>query len=69
MTGLADEKVMVVDFGSTFTKVGIFDTKDETFSLKYVPTTVDDHPRWPGRRIGCFGRVQGEWRLETPGEK
>jgi uncharacterized protein (TIGR01319 family) len=32
----------VVDFGSTYTKVGIFDPEDETFSLKYVPTTVDD---------------------------
>lgn len=42
LTGLADEKVLVVDFGSTFTKIGIFNTKDESFSLNYVPTTVDD---------------------------
>ncbi len=42
LTGLADEKVLVVDFGSTFTKVGIFDTKKETFELHYKPTTVDD---------------------------
>jgi uncharacterized protein (TIGR01319 family) len=42
VTGLADEKVLVVDFGSTFTKVGIFDTKKETFELHYKPTTVDD---------------------------
>lgn len=42
VTGLADEKVLVVDFGSTFTKVGIFDTKKETFELRYKPTTVDD---------------------------
>ncbi len=39
LTGLADEKVLVVDFGSTFTKVGIFDTKEETFELRYKPTT------------------------------
>jgi uncharacterized protein (TIGR01319 family) len=42
LTGLADEKVLVVDFGSTFTKVGIFDTKEETFELRYNPTTVED---------------------------
>ena len=42
VTGLADEKILVVDFGSTFTKVGIFDTKKETFELRYKPTTVDD---------------------------
>jgi uncharacterized protein (TIGR01319 family) len=42
VTGLADEKILVVDFGSTYTKVGIFDTKRETFELRYKPTTVDD---------------------------
>ena len=42
VTGLADEKILVVDFGSTFTKVGIFDTKKETFELHYKPTTVED---------------------------
>jgi len=36
------EKVLVVDFGSTYTKVGTLDTRDETFKLRYVPTTVDD---------------------------
>ncbi|RME84381.1 MAG: hypothetical protein D6775_05630, partial [Caldilineae bacterium] len=35
-------KVLVVDFGSTYTKVGIFDPGDESFTLRYVPTTVDD---------------------------
>lgn len=35
-------KVLVVDFGSTYTKVGIFDPNDESFRLNYVPTTVDD---------------------------
>ncbi len=42
ITGLADEKVLVVDFGSTFTKIGIFDSKEETFELRYKPTTIDD---------------------------
>ncbi|MCP4165114.1 MAG: hypothetical protein GY759_04375 [Chloroflexi bacterium] len=35
-------KVMVADFGSTYTKVGVFDPNDESFRLEYVPTTVDD---------------------------
>jgi uncharacterized protein (TIGR01319 family) len=42
VTGLTDEKVLLVDFGSTYTKVGIFDTKEETFELRYKPTTVED---------------------------
>jgi uncharacterized protein (TIGR01319 family) len=42
ISGLADEKVLVVDFGSTFTKIGLFDTSKESFELRYVPTTVDD---------------------------
>ena len=35
-------KALVVDFGSTFTKIGLFDAKTETFNLRYVPTTPDD---------------------------
>ena len=35
-------KVLVVDFGSTFTKIGQFDAESEAFSLSYVPTTPDD---------------------------
>lgn len=42
VSGLADEKVLVVDFGSTYTKIGIFDTKSENFDLRYKPTTVED---------------------------
>ena len=37
-----NKKVLVVDFGSTFTKVGILDTNTDAFDLKYVPTTPDD---------------------------
>ncbi len=42
ITGRISDRVLVVDFGSTYTKVGIFDPKDESFTLNYVPTTVDD---------------------------
>ena len=37
-----DKKVLAVDFGSTFTKICIFDTKTYDFSYAYVPTTPDD---------------------------
>lgn len=36
------KQALVVDFGSTFTKVGLFDAKNERFGLRYIPTTVDD---------------------------
>ncbi len=39
---LEDKRVLVVDFGSTFSKIGIFDTKTEEFHLEYVPTIVED---------------------------
>ncbi|MBP8122561.1 MAG: glutamate mutase L [Caldilineaceae bacterium] len=42
ITGHIRDRVLVADFGSTYTKIGIFDPKDESFSLNYVPTTVDD---------------------------
>jgi uncharacterized protein (TIGR01319 family) len=39
---LAKLKVLVVDFGSTFTKVGLYDAATDEFDLRYVPTTPDD---------------------------
>ncbi len=42
ITDFANKKVLVADFGSTFTKVGVLDTSTDEFSLKYVPTTPDD---------------------------
>jgi uncharacterized protein (TIGR01319 family) len=36
------KRVLVVDFGSTFSKIGIFDTATEEFTLRYVPTIVED---------------------------
>jgi uncharacterized protein (TIGR01319 family) len=35
-------RVLMVDFGSTFTKIGTFHAQDEFFNLSYVPTTPDD---------------------------
>jgi uncharacterized protein (TIGR01319 family) len=39
---LENKKVLVVDFGSTFSKIGLFDTASEEFDLRYVPTYVED---------------------------
>jgi uncharacterized protein (TIGR01319 family) len=39
---LENKRVLVVDFGSTFSKIGTFDTATEEFRLHYVPTIVDD---------------------------
>jgi uncharacterized protein (TIGR01319 family) len=39
---LDNKRVLVVDFGSTFSKIGTFDTRTEEFHLRYVPTIVDD---------------------------
>lgn len=64
VTGLADEKVLVVDFGSTFTKVGIFDTKDESFELRYVPTTGEDIRVGLANGLGVLDACQerGDWQ-------
>ncbi|HUW15234.1 MAG TPA: glutamate mutase L, partial [Anaerolineae bacterium] len=39
---LEGKRVLVVDFGSTFSKIGTFDTATEEFTLRYVPTIVED---------------------------
>jgi uncharacterized protein (TIGR01319 family) len=64
VTGLADEKVLVVDFGSTYTKVGIFDTKDEVFELRYVPTTVEDIRAGLANGLGVLEACEerGNWQ-------
>jgi uncharacterized protein (TIGR01319 family) len=64
VTGLADEKVLVVDFGSTFSKIGIFNTKEETFSLEYVPTTVEDIRIGLANGLGILSecKKRGDWK-------
>lgn len=64
ITGLTDEKVLVVDFGSTFTKIGIFDTRQETFDLRYKPTTVDDIRIGLADGLGVLDACQesGNWK-------
>ncbi|GAB4543854.1 MAG: hypothetical protein Kow0063_37380 [Anaerolineae bacterium] len=64
VVGLADEKVLVVDFGSTYTKVGIFDTREETFELRYKPTTVEDIRIGLADGLGVLEACQerGDWK-------
>ncbi len=67
ITGLADEKVLVVDFGSTFTKIGIFDPKQETFELRYKPTTVEDIRIGLADGLGILDQCQAsaDWKPLT----
>lgn len=64
VTGLAEEKILVVDFGSTYTKIGIFDTKEETFELCYKPTTVEDIRIGLADGLGVLEvcRERGDWK-------
>jgi uncharacterized protein (TIGR01319 family) len=57
-------KVLVVDFGSTFSKIGTFDTATEEFSLHYVPTIVEDLriSLADGLNVLDDCRQQGDWK-------
>jgi uncharacterized protein (TIGR01319 family) len=58
------KQALVVDFGSTYTKVGLFDAKAERFSLRYVPTTVDDIRIGLAEGLGVLAacRARGDWK-------
>lgn len=61
-------KVLVVDFGSTFTKIGRFDAQTEEFTLDYVPTTPDDIRVGLANGMGVLAECEtrGDWQpLET----
>jgi uncharacterized protein (TIGR01319 family) len=64
VTRIKDEKALVVDFGSTYTKVGIFDAKTDHFELHYVPTTVDDIRVGLANALGVLDECQarGDWK-------
>jgi uncharacterized protein (TIGR01319 family) len=57
-------QVLVVDFGSTYTKVGLFDVQTERFDLRYVPTTVDDIRIGLANGLGVLPacRERGDWK-------
>ncbi|MBC7340077.1 MAG: glutamate mutase L [Firmicutes bacterium] len=57
------KRVLVVDFGSTFTKIGTFDTDREDFRLRYVPTTPEDLREGLANGLGVLEecRERGDW--------
>lgn len=57
-------RVLVVDFGSTYTKVGLLDVQTEQFDLRYVPTTVDDIRVGLADGLGVLPacRERGDWK-------
>lgn len=57
-------KGLVVDFGSTFTKIGLFDAATEAFELRYVPTTPDDIRIGLSDGLGVLPECQerGDWQ-------
>jgi hypothetical protein len=57
-------KALVVDFGSTFTKIGLFDAASEAFELRYVPTTPDDIRVGLADGLGVLPecRERGDWQ-------
>jgi uncharacterized protein (TIGR01319 family) len=64
-TGELDRlKALVIDFGSTFTKIGRFDAATEEFSLSYVPTTPDDIRMGLANGMGVLEACQerGDWQ-------
>ncbi|HHY93595.1 MAG TPA: hypothetical protein GX513_01100 [Firmicutes bacterium] len=60
---LEGKKVLVVDFGSTFSKIGTFDTSDGEFRLRYVPTTPEDLREALADGLGVLPecRERGDW--------
>ncbi len=60
---LENKRVLVVDFGSTFSKIGTFDTATEEFDLRYVPTMVEDLRVSLADGLGVLDECQqrGDW--------
>jgi uncharacterized protein (TIGR01319 family) len=61
---LKDKKILAVDFGSTYTKVAMFNTNSDEVDLRYVPTTVDDIREGLANGLGCLEACQkeGNWK-------
>ncbi|MEW6524049.1 MAG: glutamate mutase L [Bacillota bacterium] len=63
LSSVEGKNVLVVDFGSTFTKVGTFNTRELEFGLRYVPTTPDDLREGLADGLGVLEqcRAAGHW--------
>ena len=70
--GISDfknKKVLAVDFGSTYTKIAIFNTSSDEVDLRYVPTTVDDIREGLASGLGCLKACQKEGNWDPLREK
>ena len=63
ITDFKNKKVLAVDFGSTYTKVAIFDTSKDDIDLRYIPTTINDIREGLANGLGCLPECQksGNW--------
>jgi len=63
ITDFKNKKILAVDFGSTYTKVAIFDTSTDDVDLRYVPTTINDIREGLANGLGCLPecRKSGNW--------
>jgi len=63
ITDFKNKKILAVDFGSTYTKVAIFDTGKDDVDLRYIPTTVNDIREGLANGLGCLSECQkaGNW--------
>ena len=63
ITNFINKKVLAVDFGSTYTKVAIFDTSKDDVDLRYIPTTINDIREGLANGLGCLSECQkaGNW--------
>lgn len=63
ITDFENKKILAVDFGSTYTKIAIFNTSSDDVDLRYVPTTVDDIREGLAGGLDCLEacRKEGNW--------
>ncbi|MDY0093456.1 MAG: glutamate mutase L [Candidatus Vecturithrix sp.] len=63
ITAFERKNVLAVDFGSTYTKVAMFNASSEDVELRYVPTTVNDIREGLANGLGCLVECQrqGNW--------
>jgi len=69
ITDFENKKVLAVDFGSTYTKIAIFNTSSDDVDLRYVPTTVDDIREGLASGLGCLEACQNEGNWDPLREK
>ncbi|MEA2021022.1 MAG: glutamate mutase L [Candidatus Caldatribacteriota bacterium] len=63
ITDFKNKKILAVDFGSTYTKVAIFDSDKEDVDLRYIPTTINDIREGLANGLGCLSECKkvGNW--------